>query len=301
MPAEGMEWLPRSRAAHLRGDRAGRPGVRRPLRHRLDPADRRRADRAGRACPSWSASWPRLGVDVALTTNGSTLAAMARPLAEAGLRRINISLRLAARRALRRAHPARRPPRPVLDRHRRRHRGRARPGEAQRRPAAGRQRGRGRRLRRVRPGQGRRRALHRVHAARRRRRLDDAARSCPAGRSSPPSTPCTRSSRCAATTSRRPAGAIVDGAGRDRRDPDSVTEPFCAACDRIRLTADGRLRACLFAIDEVDLRPVLRGGGDDDGPGRAGRGHASRRRGRATRSGRSRSSGPADRCRQIGG
>jgi GTP 3',8-cyclase len=44
---------------------------------------------------------------------------------------------------------------------------------------------------------------------------------------------------------------------------DSVTEPFCAACDRIRLTADGRLRACLFATDEVDLRPVLRGGGDD--------------------------------------
>jgi cyclic pyranopterin phosphate synthase len=44
---------------------------------------------------------------------------------------------------------------------------------------------------------------------------------------------------------------------------DSVTEPFCASCDRIRLTAEGRLRACLFATEEVDLRPVLRGGGDD--------------------------------------
>ena len=53
---------------------------------------------------------------------------------------------------------------------------------------------------------------------------------------------------------------------------DSVTEPFCAACDRIRLTADGRLRACLFATDEVDLRPVLRGGGDDAAARRAGRG-----------------------------
>jgi cyclic pyranopterin phosphate synthase len=45
---------------------------------------------------------------------------------------------------------------------------------------------------------------------------------------------------------------------------DSVTEPFCASCDRIRLTAEGKLRACLFATDEIDLRPVLRGGGSDD-------------------------------------
>jgi cyclic pyranopterin phosphate synthase len=44
----------------------------------------------------------------------------------------------------------------------------------------------------------------------------------------------------------------------------SVTRPFCATCDRIRLTADGQLRACLFAVDEVDLRAVLRGGGTDD-------------------------------------
>ena len=44
----------------------------------------------------------------------------------------------------------------------------------------------------------------------------------------------------------------------------SVTEPFCASCDRVRLTADGQLRACLFATDEVDLRALLRGGADDD-------------------------------------
>lgn len=45
----------------------------------------------------------------------------------------------------------------------------------------------------------------------------------------------------------------------------SVTQPFCATCDRIRLTAEGRLRTCLFALDEHDLRPVLRGGGSDAG------------------------------------
>lgn len=39
-----------------------------------------------------------------------------------------------------------------------------------------------------------------------------------------------------------------------------VTEPFCAACDRIRLTADGMIRNCLFARGETDLRPLLRRG-----------------------------------------
>lgn len=44
----------------------------------------------------------------------------------------------------------------------------------------------------------------------------------------------------------------------------SVTQPFCGDCDRIRLTAEGQLRACLFATDEHDLRAVLRSGGTDD-------------------------------------
>jgi cyclic pyranopterin phosphate synthase len=44
----------------------------------------------------------------------------------------------------------------------------------------------------------------------------------------------------------------------------SVTEPFCASCDRVRLTADGQLRACLFATEETDLRALLRSGADDD-------------------------------------
>jgi cyclic pyranopterin phosphate synthase len=44
----------------------------------------------------------------------------------------------------------------------------------------------------------------------------------------------------------------------------SVTNAFCSTCDRIRLTADGQLRSCLFALDEFDLRALLRGGADDD-------------------------------------
>ncbi len=44
----------------------------------------------------------------------------------------------------------------------------------------------------------------------------------------------------------------------------SVTQPFCASCDRVRLTADGQFRTCLFALDETDLRAVLRSGGSDD-------------------------------------
>jgi len=43
-----------------------------------------------------------------------------------------------------------------------------------------------------------------------------------------------------------------------------VTEPFCGGCDRIRLTADGMLRNCLFARRETDLRTILRGGGTDE-------------------------------------
>ncbi|MFL6075584.1 MAG: GTP 3',8-cyclase MoaA [Mycobacteriales bacterium] len=43
----------------------------------------------------------------------------------------------------------------------------------------------------------------------------------------------------------------------------SVTRPFCAACDRLRLTADGQLRNCLFARDESDLRGPLRAGASE--------------------------------------
>jgi GTP 3',8-cyclase len=42
-----------------------------------------------------------------------------------------------------------------------------------------------------------------------------------------------------------------------------VSEPFCGDCDRIRLTADGKLRTCLFSLGETDLREPLRTGADD--------------------------------------
>jgi GTP 3',8-cyclase len=44
----------------------------------------------------------------------------------------------------------------------------------------------------------------------------------------------------------------------------SVTEPFCDTCDRLRLTADGQLKACLFSLEETDLRAPLRDGASDD-------------------------------------
>ncbi len=44
----------------------------------------------------------------------------------------------------------------------------------------------------------------------------------------------------------------------------SVTEPFCASCDRVRVTAEGKFRTCLFALEETDLRATMRDGGTDD-------------------------------------
>jgi cyclic pyranopterin phosphate synthase len=43
-----------------------------------------------------------------------------------------------------------------------------------------------------------------------------------------------------------------------------VSEPFCGDCNRVRLTADGRLRTCLFSLNETDLRGPIRAGADDD-------------------------------------
>jgi cyclic pyranopterin phosphate synthase len=44
----------------------------------------------------------------------------------------------------------------------------------------------------------------------------------------------------------------------------SVTRPFCGACDRVRLTADGQIRNCLFAQEESNLRDAMRSGASDD-------------------------------------
>jgi cyclic pyranopterin phosphate synthase len=56
---------------------------------------------------------------------------------------------------------------------------------------------------------------------------------------------------------------FADGIGRVGFIP-SVTKPFCLNCNRIRITADGHLRYCLFAREETDVKKLLRGGGSDD-------------------------------------
>ncbi|HET9665404.1 MAG TPA: GTP 3',8-cyclase MoaA [Desertimonas sp.] len=55
----------------------------------------------------------------------------------------------------------------------------------------------------------------------------------------------------------------LDGGGTIGVIP-SVTKPFCGDCDRVRLTADGQFRTCLFSTDEADLRGALRRGETDD-------------------------------------
>jgi cyclic pyranopterin phosphate synthase len=260
MPAEGMEWLPRSdlltfeeieEVARLCVDRFGIDSI------RLTGGEP--TVRAG--LPELVRRLAALDVDVALTTNGSRLRALARPLAEAGLRRINIScdsLHDGRFAALTRRDDLR----SVLD-------GIDAALEAGLSPVKlnvvlrrgvnedeavafadfGRAKGvtvrfiefmpldadGGWSTGEVVPGREIVAAINAVHPLEEVRRDHE-----PAAR-----------------------WRYRDGGG-EIGVIDSVTEPFCASCDRIRLTADGRLRACLFSTDEVDLRPVLRGGGDAD-------------------------------------
>ena len=53
----------------------------------------------------------------------------------------------------------------------------------------------------------------------------------------------------------------------------SVSKPFCLNCNRIRLTSDGKLRYCLFAIEETDLKGLLRDGSPDEAIAQAIRGN----------------------------
>ncbi|MFD1715808.1 GTP 3',8-cyclase MoaA [Amnibacterium flavum] len=65
---------------------------------------------------------------------------------------------------------------------------------------------------------------------------------------------------------------LVDGGPHTVGIIASVTRPFCEACDRTRLTAEGTVRSCLFGDDEIDLRALLRGGASDAEIGDAWRG-----------------------------
>jgi cyclic pyranopterin phosphate synthase len=68
------------------------------------------------------------------------------------------------------------------------------------------------------------------------------------------------SSENASETARR--WRFADGAG-EIGFINPVTEPFCGHCNRLRLTADGKIRTCLFSVNEHDLRSLLRRGDDD--------------------------------------
>ena len=54
-----------------------------------------------------------------------------------------------------------------------------------------------------------------------------------------------------------------DGIGRIGFIP-SVSQPFCSQCNRFRITADGKLRNCLFSLEETDIRELIRGGAPDE-------------------------------------
>jgi GTP 3',8-cyclase len=56
---------------------------------------------------------------------------------------------------------------------------------------------------------------------------------------------------------------FADGAPGELGFINSVSAPFCTRCNRVRITADGQLRTCLFSVTETDLRGPLRGGADD--------------------------------------
>jgi cyclic pyranopterin phosphate synthase len=58
--------------------------------------------------------------------------------------------------------------------------------------------------------------------------------------------------------------SFADGAPGEVGVIASVTRSFCSDCDRVRLTAEGQFRNCLFAVNETDLRALLRGGATDD-------------------------------------
>ena len=118
-------------------------------------------------------------------------------------------------------------------------------------------------VRRVRAAYPVRGPLHRVHAARRRPRLE---RGSGADRGRDPRGDRRRRIRSRPRPARPtpPPASTGSPTGTDRIGfINPVSEPFCGDCNRIRLTADGRLRTCLFSLNETDLRGPMRDGVDD--------------------------------------
>ena len=213
-----------------------------------------------------------------VTTNGFLLERDAEALVDAGDRPLQRLDRLAAARPLLRDDPPRRAAAGAARASRRSPRfPEAHPIKVNAVGDARLHRGRGAPVRALRPRAPLRGALHRVHAARRRPRVDARAASSPAPRSARaidarlPAR--ARAARAAAPP--RASTASPTAAGRIGF-INPVSEPFCGDCNRIRLTADGRLRTCLFSLNETDLR---------DAAARRARPTTSSSRSSATRSG----------------
>ena len=264
-----MDWLPRDELLTFEEIERVARVLRRALRLRLDPPHRRRADRPGPPARAGRASWPRLGVDLALTTNGATLApAGRRPRRRRAAPHQHLA-RLAAAATASSQLTRRDELDRVLDGIDAALAAGLRPGEGQRRADAGRQRRRGRRLRRLRPRAG--------------RRASASSSSCPstptaawtrrpgrrpATRSSPPSTPC------------YPLEPVARGHDPAERWPLRATARARSASSRghravLRLAATGcgspptgSFRTCLFALDEIDLRAAAAGRRHRRRPGR---------------------------------
>ena len=278
MPAEGLPWLERSEILTLRGDRAGRAACWRPWASTTcaSPAASRWCAASSRS--SWRCSRRLAGLDdLSLTTNGYLLerdAARPRGRRRAARQRVD---RLAPARPLLPDDPPRLPPA-----------GAARPRGAGAPPGAAPDQGQRRRAARLHRGRGA--ALRRVRAPHRATRCASSS-SCRSTPTTPGRADSVLHGRRAARADRR--GLPARGASRASPRPprassasptaqgeigfiNPVSEPFCGDCNRIRLTAEGKLRTCLFSLHETDLRGAA-------ARGRVGRG--ARARSSATRSG----------------
>ena len=265
MPAEGLPWLPKPEM--LTDDEIIRLvrvlvglGVRQVRLTGGEPLLRRSLVDVVRGI---AALEPR--PKIAMTTNGIGLDRLAQPLKDAGLDRVNVSLdtidpeEFTALTRRDRLHDVEGGPQGSRGR-------RPGPGEGQRRRHARVQRHLGAGPAAVVPRPRLRAALHRADAARRPARLgrlqhgDARTRSVPAS-----SERFTLSELPAEDRGSAPAERfLVDGGPATVGIIASVSQPFCAACDRIRLTADGQVRNCLFSRTETDLRGPMREGATDD-------------------------------------
>ena len=265
MPAEGLDWLPSEEVltddevVRLITIAVERLGVREVRFTGGEPLLRRGlADIVRRT----TALAPR--PETSITTNALGLTRTARALAEAGLDRVNVSLDTVRARGLRTPSPAATGSHDVVAGLEAAAEAGPRPGQGQRRAAARRQRRPGARAAAVVHGPRLRAALHRADAAGRPARLE------PRGdghRRRDLRVPAARV--FSLEPAEEPRGSApaelfaVDGGPHTVGVIASVTRPFCGDCDRVRLTADGQVRNCLFAREESDLRGALRGGADD--------------------------------------